>query len=120
MVGFLRHLRFAALVLVGVGIVGGVWALDGVLGTGRFIFGLVVGLVLGVGGIFAFIVNAQQKAHRAVRLRQPPMKSDPAGSYDWKVVALDLLPNFGPPVTRLPAADGYTPSALDIPASCAA
>ena len=89
MIQFLRHTRRAALVCVGLAIVAAVWALDGVLGTGRFLFGLGLGLVLGVGSIFALIAYAQRNARKAAPLRQPPMTSDPTASYDWKVVALD-------------------------------
>src|SRR5713101_5841902 len=89
MIQFLRYMRRAPLVSVGIGIVAGVWALDGILGTGRFLFGLGLGLVLGVGSIFAFVAYAQQKARKTTELRQPPMTSEPAASYDWKVTALD-------------------------------
>jgi thiol-disulfide isomerase/thioredoxin len=89
MIQFLRYVRRAALVCVGIAIVAGVRALDGILGTGRFLFGLGLGLVLGVGSIFAFIAYAQRKARKATPLRQPPMADHPTASYDWKVVGLD-------------------------------
>ena len=89
MIQFLRSMRRAALVCVGIAIVAGVRALDGILGTGRFLFGLCLGLFLGVGSIFAFIAYAQKRARKAAPLRQPPMTSHPNASYDWKVVALD-------------------------------
>jgi thiol-disulfide isomerase/thioredoxin len=89
MIRFLRHVRLAALVSLGIAVVAGVWALDGILGTGRFLSGLGLGLALGVGSIFAFIAYARAKARKATPLRQPPMTSDPTASYDWRVVALD-------------------------------
>ena len=89
MIQFLRHLRRAVLLCVGIAIVAGVRALDGLLGTGRFLSGLGLGLVLGVGSIFAFISYAQKRARKAAPLRRPPMTDHPTASYDWKVMALD-------------------------------
>ena len=89
MIQSLRYMRRAVLVSVGIAVMAGVWALDGILGTGRFLLGLGLGLVLGVGSIFAFIAYAQRKARKATPLRPPPMTSEPSASFDWKVVALD-------------------------------
>jgi thiol-disulfide isomerase/thioredoxin len=89
MIQFLRHRRRAVLLCVGVAVAVGVRALDDILGTGRFLFGLVLGLFLGVGSLFAFIAYARRKARKAVPLRQPPTTDHPTASYDWKVVALD-------------------------------
>jgi thiol-disulfide isomerase/thioredoxin len=89
MVRFIRYLRLAALVSICIGIVAGIWALDGALGTGRLLSGAGVGFVMGIGAVLAFIAYAQQRARKAIRLRPPPTESEPSASYDWKVVALD-------------------------------
>jgi thiol-disulfide isomerase/thioredoxin len=87
--GFLRYLRLAALVGLGLGVILAVWQLDRVLGTGRFLSGLGAGLVLGLAGVFASIAHLSRQAAKNVPLRQPPMPSEVAASYDWQVVALD-------------------------------
>jgi len=89
MIQFLRSRLLLALVFIGVAAIAGVRALDGILGTGRFLLGLVLGLFLGVGAMFAFVAYARKRARRAAPLRQPPMTDHPTASYDWKVVALD-------------------------------
>ena len=89
MLRFLRVLRLAGIGGVGAAALFGVWELDSVLGTGRFMFGLGLGLVVGVGGFFAFIARMQRQAPKSIRLQQPPMQSEPAASYDWKVHSLD-------------------------------
>src|SRR5205823_12825743 len=89
MVEFFRNLRVTAFVLITVAIIAALRALDAALGTGRFLFGLGVGLLLGVGGIVAFSAHRHRKAQKMIRLRAPPMETEPAASYDWKVAALD-------------------------------
>jgi thiol-disulfide isomerase/thioredoxin len=87
-----RYLWLTALAGVGFVVLVGLWRLDGSLGTGRFVFGLGLGLIVGVGGVFGFIVYSQQRAAKSLRLRQPPMPLEATASYDWKVVALDGRP----------------------------
>jgi thiol-disulfide isomerase/thioredoxin len=89
MIGSRQVLRRTAIVAGAGGLLaGGAWV-DGALGAGHLVTGLVAGALLAMVAVAIFQVRSTRAAARAVVARPPPLPAEPVAAYDWTATALD-------------------------------
>jgi thiol-disulfide isomerase/thioredoxin len=92
MVGFVGKLRLVALLAVAAAAIAGLAKLDSVLGAGHLLLGLALGVVLGVSGVVAFILQMNRKAASTAPVRVPPLQEEALAVLDWTVATLEGSP----------------------------